>query len=470
MTDSRSPLRGARPESIRRHSPAPLQVLRRAGFWVVVLMSLAATLPAGGCKKSSSSRPRPQILTMAVDDGAAGGFLDDIGEGVAVDALGRILVTGFSQSGFGDLDMVIWRFNDDGTLDGSFGFGGIVVDDNAAGGLANDAGRGIALDASSRIIVAGDSQNTSGDFDMVVWRFTSGGALDATFGTGGVLVDDGAASGFLDDGGWDLAQDSLGRIVVVGDSINNFGDADMVIWRITTAGALDLSFGNFGIVADDSAAGGLNDDFGYDVEVDFSGRIVVTGASFSSFADFDMVVWRYNSDGSIDGAFGIGGIVLQDLARGWFFDDFGYGLTLDSLGRIVVAGSTDFDVGDRDTVIWRFDTAGNPDFSFGGQGWVEHDTSRGGIDEALSVTVDAMGRIVAAGTIQSAAGDANLAVWRYNPNGTLQSVAAQNSAAGGNGGDFGVDVAPDTAGGVYVAGTSQNVFGDLDTVLWRRVP
>lgn len=77
--------------------------------------------------------------------------------------------------------MVIWRYNDDGTLDTSFngqgwvvdadvGSGGLLVHDNAAGGGGDDQGLGVALDGSGRVVVVGDSLGSSSNLDMVIWR------------------------------------------------------------------------------------------------------------------------------------------------------------------------------------------------------------------------------------------------------------------------------------------------------------
>jgi hypothetical protein len=81
------------------------------------------------------------------------------------------VATGESTTAAGDLDMVIWRFLADGTPDVLFGGAGYLLEDGAAGAAGgNDAGRGIGIDGSSRIVVAGRSTTPAATLDMAAWR------------------------------------------------------------------------------------------------------------------------------------------------------------------------------------------------------------------------------------------------------------------------------------------------------------
>ena len=57
-------------------------------------------------------------------------------------------------------------------------------------------------------------------------------------------------------------------------------------------GELDTSFGGTGYVVHNSAAGGNSHDEGYGVAIDSSGRIVVSGFSWNG-SNYDMAIWRY---------------------------------------------------------------------------------------------------------------------------------------------------------------------------------
>jgi len=165
---------------------------------------------------------------IIVHNNAAGGNDFDEGNAIALDSTGKILVTGYSDNGT-NYDMAVWRFNSDGSLDNTFGGDGIVVHNNAAGGNGSDGGNGIALDSTDKILVTGYSGNST-DTDMVVWRFNSNGSFDSTFGGDGIVVHNNAAGGNSHDLGKAIEIYSNGKILVCGDSYNEL-DSDMTIWR-----------------------------------------------------------------------------------------------------------------------------------------------------------------------------------------------------------------------------------------------
>jgi hypothetical protein len=67
--------------------------------------------------------------------------------------------------------MIIWRYDGDGTLDETFGNGGIVVHNGAAGGNDADCGNSIYVDSNGKIYVTGYSKNRNDNYDMVIWKY-----------------------------------------------------------------------------------------------------------------------------------------------------------------------------------------------------------------------------------------------------------------------------------------------------------
>ena len=206
----------------------------RAVRFLGLAMIVVAVLLAGGSLEAQSTGEAGSLDTSFSDDGFATTAIGSSAEAraVAVQSDGKIVVAGYSGSGSGH-DLVVVRYHANGTLDTSFGNGGIVTTDVDSG--SDDYGMAVALRSDGGIVVAGRS---GGDF--VVVRYTSGGVLDASFGNGGIVTTDiDSGSG---DNGEAVALQSDGGIVVAGFSWIG-GDADVAVVRYTAAGVLDTSFG-----------------------------------------------------------------------------------------------------------------------------------------------------------------------------------------------------------------------------------
>ena len=343
----------------------------------------------------------------------------DVALDLAVQSDGRIVAVGLASSDMGGIGLA--RFNIDGTLDSSFGSGGIVTV-GTSDGLGAFA-IAVALQSDGKIVVAGVADNqASFSADFLVARFHTNGSLDTAFGTGGMTTIDIRN----DDRAHALAIQSDNKIVVAGstgqipDSFS--GNINFALVRLNTDGNLDTSFGTAGKIDTDVGTGG---DSALDVVIQSDGRIVAAGGGFApGAATGDSALVRYNTDGSLDGSFGSGGIVFTD-----FFGetDFISGLTLQPDGRIV-AGGTAFTTPpgsnfSRSAALARYNSNGSLDSSFGVGGKVTTDFLSSPQDAIFSdVTIQSDGRIVGAGyadtdPLIAFGGIAVLA--RYNSNGSL---------------------------------------------------
>jgi uncharacterized delta-60 repeat protein len=180
-----------------------------------------------------------------------------------------------------------------GVLDTSFNGTGFVVHNNKTGSNSEEIGKSIYVDNTGSIYVTGYS-NSGGNPDMVIWKYNSSGSLDSSFNstgtTPGIVVHHNAAGGFAMDYGNSIYVDNTGNIYVTGSSMNRNGNYDMVIWKYNRDGSLDTSFNRTGFVVHDNAAGGNSHDYGYSIYVDNNGNIYVTGRSWNNNGNYDMVI------------------------------------------------------------------------------------------------------------------------------------------------------------------------------------
>src|SRR5262249_17951851 len=148
--------------------------------------------------------------------------------------------------------------------------------------------------------VVGEAYSGSAPADFALARYTTGGSLDTTFGSGGTITTDFAGN---PDQASAVALQRDGKIVVVGETnaFRGLGVEDFALARYNTRGSLDTSFGSAGKVTTDFA-GGPDRAFGLAIQSD--GKIVAAG-----YAGFRFALVRYSTDGSLDAGFGIGGKV-----------------------------------------------------------------------------------------------------------------------------------------------------------------
>ena len=412
-----------------------------------------------------------------VHHSAAGGNDDDSAYSIALENTGKILVCGLSDNVDGNLDMVIWRYGADGILDPTFGTGGVVTHNNAAGGDSHDVGFSITTDSSDRILVTGYSKNGDNNNDMTIWRYDTSGNLDSDFDGDGIVVHDNAASGEANDEGRVVVLDGSDKIFIVGRSRNADNNDDIVIWKYETNGTLDLSFGQGGMVVLGDAAGGNGTDIGRAITLDGSGNIYVTGYSRNANSNEDMVIWKVDSDGASDPTFGTAGVVTHNGAAGGDDDDFGLDIAIDDSNKVLVAGYSKNADDNYDMTMWRYTTSGSLDATFDGDGIVVHANAAGGtddIDAGLATVIDSSDRILVSGYSKNDDADYDMVIWRYDADGVLDTAfgsgegfVTHGNAAGGNNHDVGWDMTLDASGKILVGGYSKNADNNQDLAIWR---
>ena len=312
------------------------------------------------------------------------GYYDERGNSVAIQADGKIVVAGYSS-----LYLAMARFNTDGSLDSSFDGDGILTLDS---GPSSDKGYAIAFQTDGKIVVAGNS-----GIVFAVTRFNTDGNLDNTFDGDGSLITNfvGSMSAC-----YAVTIQADGKIVVAGNS-----DDDFALVRYNIDGSLDSSFDSDGKLTTNF---GIGSAVGKSIAIQSDGKLVVAGLGDNGTSNIDFILVRYNADGSLDNSFDSDGKVFTDF--GSSTDDKGNSIIIQADGKMVVAGSSS-NGSNSDFALARYNTDGSLDLTFDNDGRLL--TDFGGADDiANAVAIQSDGKIVAAG--QSADPVNDIAVARYN--------------------------------------------------------
>src|SRR5262245_10803908 len=199
-----------------------------------------------------------------------------------------------------------------GDLDPAFDTDGKVVMTGfpVEGGF--DGATAVAIQADSKIVVVGTATDTNFNQIVLLIRYNANGSLDPTFGIGGKVTVDFQNGAFSSNDllRFDVAIQGDGKIVIAGTADAGNLTTDIGVARYDTSGNPDPTFGIGGKVTTDFFG---NNDAANSLAIQSDGKIVVAGSTIASNFDTDFALVRYESDGDLDGTFGIGGKVTTDF-------------------------------------------------------------------------------------------------------------------------------------------------------------
>ena len=351
------------------------------------------------------------------------GATADVANSVTFQADGKILVAGYGLGSDVTYDFAVVRYNSDGGLDTGFGTGGKLLTPVGAG-VSHGYGRSVTVQADGKIVVAGYGEGsvTGGDFAVV--RYNSDGSLDTGFGAGGKVLTPVGADASIDEA-FSVSMQTDGKIVVAGygRGSGNGSAYDFAVVRYDADGSLDTGFGAGGKVLTPVGSATSNE-FGQSVTVQADGKILVAGYGQGS-GGYDFAMVRFNANGSLDTGFGTGGKVLTPVGAGTT-GDIGRSVAVQADGKIVVAGNTEVRgvgvAGGNDFAVVRYNADGSLDTGFGAGGKTLTPVGPASSNDfGQSVTVQADGKILVAGTGEDRDGTLNFAMVRYNANGSLDT-------------------------------------------------
>jgi uncharacterized delta-60 repeat protein len=316
-----------------------------------------------------------------------------------------------------DSSFLIERVTAAGALDATFGTNGVMTTSFADSAIASS----VAIQSDGKIIVAG------GD-DLA--RYNADGSLDTAFGTSGKLTV--AASSNVNVQSISLTGDN--GIVVAGrttiqDPAHPSDPTSMLsaftVAKFTPTGALDTTFNSTGTVTEqiDNTlnAAVRGSPVGIAVQPD---EKVLIGANSQN----NPAVWRFNSDGSPDVAFGQNGVatIPMNFPNPDVFDAAVITqLVVQPDGRILAGGQSNHgDVPANNFAVARFNSDGSPDTTFGntinapGGGFIQMPNPIHNMSISTSLLLQPDGQIIMGGS------DGNLTdeIFRLTSSGSIDSA------------------------------------------------
>ncbi len=345
--------------------------------------------------------------------------------------------------------VLLHRYNANGTLDTSFSSDGILEYSYFS---YNDYGDDFNF-VGNTILVSGNTMETPFKVSIALARFTTDGNFDDNFSGDGKSVINIPYAAY-DDASTSLIQPD-GKILVAGKSFFNDGTYFSVA-RFNANGTIDTSFGTDGSTT-------LENFFGHGqingMALDANGRVLIAGSS-----DF-VEVYCLTSNGAIDTTFGVNG--KADLTG-----NFGgaYSIQVLANGKILVAGQEATDINgvfSGNFMIARLNANGIPDTTFGTSDGISNAGSTDADNEVLfKISVLSNNKILALARVWTGS-DWDIAVIRYNANGTLDTTFNGNgfSTFGSAAFDNPRDMAVQADGKILVSG----VYGDSVEFLMVRI-
>lgn len=320
---------------------------------------------------------------------------------LAIQSDGKIVAAGATEGSAGVIVQVM-RVETNGALDTSFGSGGITTTTAISFGPSGS----LALQPNGAILVAAGNPS-------VLARFTSSGQLDTSFGGSGIV-------NLVNPGPTQIAVQANGKILVAsGEPARLVFQAQPLVQagtisRYSSNGALDKTFGASGTAACVASASALL--------LQSDGKIVVAGALSSNLAtppkanDVGFGVVRYSANGMIDKSFGTGGVATADFGTSAPFSG-AFAVAIQSNGDVVAAGAAAATASGESSTssfgLARFTSTGKLDTTFGSGGIVTTTTGTAEYSWLTGLAIQSDGKIVAVGTAQFNFVNDNAYVARY---------------------------------------------------------
>ena len=394
--------------------------------------------------------------------------------GVAYDSAGNFYAVGTSipdTSADTDVQSIVVKFNAQGQRDTTFGTNG-VAKVNLSAGKNGEVTRGIVIQSTGKIVIAGIADVPGGDArdrDIVLARLDANGTIDNSFGTAGIKrlnLRDGELvnTTYVADEHWGLTLLANDELLVTGKRQRAAGAtlSDLTVTKLSASGELVTTFGTqgtFDFQIPNTAISPRN------AQVLSDGTIIASGY-YTDNSIVRPVLFKLTSAGALDTSFGVGGVYTEQILPSV---TEAYGVAIQGTDFVTVGyGRDSTDNAGTDWVSLRIKANGTRDTSFGdpGKGYARIDLA-GQRDNARAMVVLPDNRLFIVGGGSPAAGNVNAMVAILKSDGALDTSFGTGGKATfdlGGPSDFfwGVALAP-SGKQVAIVGHSGAATGDAGT-------
>ena len=252
------------------------------------------------------------------------------------------VVIGYSRDAGGQ-KIALARYTSSGVLDPAFGSAGTLLQ-SFLGDQHVDTGVAGQVCSDGTILVAGTSSDGGvGQIKCVVARYTAAGVLVSSFGRAGVTLQPCVGTGNHDEITC-MAVQPDGSIVVGGFSFDGGGQKALLI-RYTSNGALDLTFGVGGIMKQPFLGAGVTTDLINALAIQPDGKFIVAGATEDGGGNHYFLA-RYQTNGVLDPLFGVAGVVKSPFIGDGAGDEL-HDVVLSPDGGLLASGYTQDEGGSK---------------------------------------------------------------------------------------------------------------------------
>ncbi|MEX2485351.1 MAG: T9SS type A sorting domain-containing protein [Brumimicrobium sp.] len=311
-------------------------------------------------------------------------------------------------------EMLIVRYNNDGSLDQSFGGGDGVVRINLST-EGNDYAYSVKELLNGELLITGRTSTVTGA-DVVLMKLEANGSFDNSFGTSGVATYSFGNPTYSEPIDLEVMADNS---VIIGGFFHENNDSDVFLLKFTPKGGLDISFGNNGVFIFDSPT---TPEAMTSMEINDNGDIYATlnrdyGTSETA------ILLKVDNTGTLDLSFNTTGFVEYSQENENYFND----LKVDENGKIIVAGEQGFG-NDFDGLIIKYNADGTLNQTFGSQGVITLD--KGAANGIFLNNLETMqnGKMIVSG---NASGQALKQIYAYIFDGAIGSPDCSFSSCNG---------------------------------------